>query len=136
MVLWWNNSWQGENRSATPFTTNLTCIALCYNPNLIDMQRATDHLQLKLILPNFRSSVKRRTKCLTPVTRCLKIARLWPFNHHIRTHVCLNSCRARNHCTALDRTGIYDVCTKGSADKICLLASHFVFVLGVAFVAH
>jgi hypothetical protein len=64
------------------------------------------------------------------------IVTIQPSHTHARTHVCLNSCRARNHCTALDRTGVYDVHTKGSADKICLLASHFLFVLGVAFVAH
>jgi hypothetical protein len=114
-----------ESRSATPFTTNLTCIVLCWNPNLSNKQTATNHFQLQSQLPNFRSSVTKRRKHRTPVTRCLKILRLWPVNHPVRIHVYLSSCRDRNNYTASERTGIYDVCTKGSTDKTLLTRQSF-----------
>jgi hypothetical protein len=50
---------------------------------------------------------------------------LWPCNHPIHAHVCLNSCSVRNHYTASDRTGIYDVHTTGSADKILFTRKSF-----------
>lgn len=116
---------RGENRSATPFTINLTCIALRQYPNLSNTQTATNHVQLQSLLPNFRSSVKKRRKHRTPVTRCLKIVRLWPVNHPVLTHVNLNRCRHRNNYTASARPGIYDVCTKGSTDKTLFTRQSF-----------
>jgi hypothetical protein len=125
MKLWWNSIWQGENRSAAPFTTNLTCIALRYNPNLTTRRRRpatvswSQYCQIIVHLLRNVGNTEHQSQGAWRLCDCGQ-------STIPSVDTCIWTVAVRGIITLLQREQAFMMFVEKAVQlKLCLLASHF-----------